>query len=164
MRSSRRVLAPVSLVAALFASGCGPTVDLTKGLQVQIVSTGWFDAGLVEGGQNKLLPTVSFTLKNLSDQSLPVLQLNALFYRVNETDEWGSGFMTVAGSEGLAPGATTRTVTIRSQLGYTGTEARADMLRNSQFVDARVKLFAKYGSVQWVLLVESPISRQLLTS
>jgi hypothetical protein len=36
------------------------------------------------------------------------------------------------------------------------------MLNNSQFVDARVELFAKYGPVQWTRLAEYPITRQLL--
>lgn len=158
MRASVGIVA----VLGLFVVGCGPTVDLKKGLQVELVSTGWFDAGIVNG-QNKLVPIVSFKLKNVSDQTLPVLQINALFRRVEEKQEWGSAFMTVAGSEGLAPGATTRTLTAKSDLGYTGTEARAEMLKNSQFVDAKLDLFAKYGSTQWTLVAQYPISRQLLT-
>lgn len=143
------------------AAACGPTVDLTKALQVDIVSTSWLDAGIVNG-QNKLVPAISFKLKNLSDQRLPVLQVNALFRRVNEKDEWGSGFLTVAGSGGLKPGATTDTLTITSQLGYTGTEPRLEMLKNTHFVDATVDLFAKYGSTQWAKLGEYPITRRLL--
>jgi hypothetical protein len=37
------------------------------------------------------------------------------------------------------------------------------MLRNSLFVDAMVKLVAKYGSVQWTHVKEVPIERQLIT-
>lgn len=143
------------------AAGCGPTVDLTKALQVDVVSTSWLDAGIVNG-QNKLVPAISFKLKNLSDQRLAVLQVNALFRRVNEKDEWGSGFLTVAGSDGLKPGVTTDTLTITSQLGYTGTEPRLEMLKNTHFIDATVDLFAKYGSTQWAKLGEYPITRRLL--
>jgi hypothetical protein len=150
------------LALACLGSGCGPAVDLKKGLQIELVSTGWFDAGIVDG-KNKLVPTVSFRVKNTSAQRLSVLQVNALFHRVTEPDEWGSGLLTVAGSEGLAPGATSGVLTIKSQLGYTGTETRADMLKNSQFVDAKVNLFAKYGSVQWTPVAEFPITRQLIT-
>src|SRR5438067_46103 len=147
---------------ALLSSGCGPTVDLTKGLQVQSVSTGWFDAGIVNG-KNKLVPSISFALKNASDQKLTTLQVNALFRRVTEKDEWGTGFLTVAGSPGLAPGVKTSTLTIRSQLGYTGTDqSREDMLRNSHFVDAEVELFAKYGSTQWTRMGSYPVARRLL--
>lgn len=151
----------ILLTCALTAAACGPKVDLTKGLEVSVVATGWFDAGIVDG-KNKLVPTVSVKLKNTSGQTLPMLQVNALFRRVTEKDEWGSGFVTAAGSSGLAPGSET-TVTIRSSLGYTGSESRQEMLQNRQFVDAKVDLFAKYGSGQLTRLGEYPISRQLLT-
>ena len=92
------------------------------------------------------------------------LQINALFRRVSENTEWGSGFLTVAGSQGLAPGATSDPITIKSQLGYTGSEqSRMEMLQNTHFVDAKVELFGKYASTQWVRLGSYPITRQLLT-
>jgi hypothetical protein len=151
------------LVAAAFVlPACGPTVDLTKGLQLTIVDTGWYDAGIVNG-QNKLVPSVTFKLKNVSDQPLASLQVNALFRRVTEKDEWGDGFVTVAGSDGLAPGAETAPLTIRSQRGYTGSDqSRQEMLANSHFVDAKVEILAKYGSAQWKRLGEYPITRRLI--
>jgi len=158
------VRAPVRLLillGVLASTGCGPTVDLTKGLQVLDVTTGWFDAGIVDG-QNKLVPVVAFKLKNVSTQRLATLQVNALFRRVAEKDEWGSGFLTAAGSDGLAPGATTPTLTIKSQLGYKGPEPRQEMLQNSHFVDAKVELSAKYGSAQWARIGDFPIKRELL--
>ncbi|MGH9144225.1 MAG: hypothetical protein ACRD2I_24060, partial [Vicinamibacterales bacterium] len=92
------------------------------------------------------------------------LQVNALFRRVSENTEWGTGFLTVVGSKGLAPGATTDPITIKSQLGYTGSDqSRQEMLQNTHFVDAKVELFGKYASTQWVLLGSYPITRQLLT-
>jgi hypothetical protein len=158
-----RPLLPCLILVALAAPGCGPAVDLTASLEIGEVSTGWFDAGIVEG-KNKLVPSISFKLKNTSDQPLPMLQVNGLFRRVTETDEWGSGFLTAADSSGLAPGATTPTLTIRSQLGYTGADqSRQELLNNSQFVDAKVELFAKYGSTQWKRVGEYPIERVLIT-
>jgi hypothetical protein len=161
MRVSARLL--LCLALPLMSLACGPTVDLTKGLQVAIVNSGWYDLGIVNG-QNKLVPSVTFTLRNSSDQKLVTLQINALFRRVSENTEWGSGFMTVVGSQGLAPGATTEPITIKSQLGYTGSDqSRQEMLQNTHFVDAKVELFGKYASTQWVLLGSFPITRQLLT-
>jgi hypothetical protein len=151
------------LLAIVSSAACGPTVDLTKGLEVTIVNSGWFDLGIVNG-QTKLVPTVVFTLHNVSDQKLGTLQINALFRRVNEDTEWGSGFLTVAGSQGLAPGATSDPITVKSQLGYTGSEqSRQEMLQNTHFVDAKVELFGKYASTQWVRLGSYPITRQLLS-
>jgi hypothetical protein len=152
------------LLLALTTTACAPAIDLTKGLQILDVSSGWFDAGVVNG-QNKLVPTISFKLKNVSDQKLSVLQVNVLFKRVSDPAEWGNGFLTVVGSSGLAPGATTETLTIKSNLGYTGSDqTRQEMLKNAQFVDAKAELFAKYGSVQWVKLGEFPITRTLITN
>ena len=160
MRASVRLLL---LLAWVSSAGCGPAVDLTKGLQVTVVNTGWFDAGIING-QNKLVPSVTFTLKNTSSQTLGSLQVNALFRRVTENDEWGNGFLTVAGSQGLAPGATTPPLTVKSTLGYTGSDqSRQEMLQNSKFVDAKVELSAKYGSTQWTRIGSYPITRQLLT-
>jgi len=60
--------------------------------------------------------------------------------------------------------ADTQTLTAKSQLGYTGTEqSRQEMLQNSHFVDAKVELFAKYGSRQWARIGTYPITRRLLT-
>jgi hypothetical protein len=155
--------APVWLIALLVAAcsfGCGPTVDLSKSLQLSDVATGWHDAGVVDG-KNKLVPSVTFKLKNASDQSLASLQINALFRRVSENDEWGSGYLKVTGSDGLHAGASTNLLTVNSQLGYTGTETRLELLQNRSFVDAKVQLFAKYGSSQWTSIGEYPIERQL---
>jgi len=155
----------VGLVGLLLATSvsCAPDVDLAKGLQILDVSTGWFDAGLVNG-QNKLVPAISFKLKNISDQKLSVIQVNVLFKRVNDPAEWGSGLLNVVGSKGLAPGATTETLTIKSNLGYTGSDqTRQEMLKNSHFIDARAEFSAKYGSVQWKRLAEFPVTRTLIT-
>jgi hypothetical protein len=141
-------------------AGCGPAVDLTKGLQTQDISSGWYDDGIVNG-ENKLVPSISFTLKNVSSESLPVLQVNAIFRLVSGTDELGNAFFTL-GSVGVAPGATTPVLTLRSRQGYTSTDPRQDMLRNSHFVDAKVELSAKYGSGPWTRIGTYPIARQLL--
>jgi hypothetical protein len=157
-----RVVTASVIALAILCAGCGPTVDLTKALQIEVGDSGWFDAGIVNG-QNKLVPAVRITVKNNSDQRLPLLQINSLFRRVNDAEEWGSAFLTVAGSDGLPPGASAGPLLLKSQNGYTGTDqTRQDMLKNSQFVDAKVQLFAKYGSVQWVKMGEYPIERKLL--
>ena len=150
-------------VALLAAAACGPTVDLARGLEVQEAATGWVDGGSA-GGQNKLVPFVRFKLKNVSNQTLPVLQVNAVFRPANEEKEWGTHFQSVTGSEGLSAGATTGVLTVRSDHGVTGTDPKPDLLKNSHFVDARVQLFAKYGSTSWVRVAEYPVARQLINN
>lgn len=153
-----------ALLLSVFVWGCGSPVDLSQGLQVQEVSTGWYDAGIVNG-QNKLVPSISFRLKNTSDQRLVVLQVQATFRRVTEEqEEWWTEFKAVTGSEGLATGASTVPLVLQSQKGYTGSnQSREEMLSNSHFVDAEVELLAKYGSTQWTRLAKYPVTRRLLT-
>ena len=158
----RAVIVPLLLAIAAVSGGCDPAVDVTKDVHLEAVSTGWVSAGVVDG-KNKLVPLVRFTLKNASDRKLPALQVNAVFRRVNETNGWGDGFRSVAGSDGLAPGAATPVLTIEAQLGYTGFDPADSLLRNSQFVDAKVDVFAKYGSTQWKRIGEFAITRRLLT-
>ena len=42
-------------------------------------------------------------------------------------------------------------------------DSRQQMLENSQFVDAKVQIFAKYGSAQWQKVGEYDVPRRLIT-
>ncbi|MEP7309412.1 MAG: hypothetical protein ABJA98_28235 [Acidobacteriota bacterium] len=151
----------VLLLIVPLTSACGRTVDLARTLELETVSSGWVSAGIF-GGKTKLVPTISFTLKNGSEETLSVLQLNALFGRVGAEDEWGSSFVTAAGTKGLAPKEATGPLTVTSPVGYTGLDSSPLLLGHSQFIDARVDLFAKYGSGQWTRIGRYPIVRTLL--
>src|SRR5579862_2553177 len=156
----RRLLA--AMAGVLLCAGCGPAIDLTQVLKVDVVDTGWYDMGITNG-QNRLVPMVTMKLTNVSERRLGALELNALFRRVTDKDEWGAGFLVVNGSQGLVAGVTSDPITIKSNLGYTGSDqSRQEMLANSHFVDAKVELFAKYGSAQWTRLGEYPIQRKLI--
>ncbi len=157
----RLTLASGLLVAA--SAGCGPRVAIDEVLQVNEVTTGWFDAGIVQGGLNRLVPTISFRLENTADVEIRSVQINGVFRRAGEEEEWGSSFVQVVGVEGLASRAETSTFVLESDLGYTGEEARLEMFENRYFVDVGVELFVKHGGAQWVKLSEFPIERQLLT-
>ena len=152
----------LALVLTLASAGCsGPVVDLAENLKVVDVSTGWKDEGVVDGDKNKLVPTAQFKLQNNSAQTLKVLQVNAVFRYVDA--KWiDEHYRPVTGSEGLAPGQTSETVVVKSKFGYKGTEPRADILRNSHVIDAKVEILAKYGSQQWKRIAEYPIERKLI--
>jgi hypothetical protein len=151
-------------LAATLASACsGKPVDLKKDLEVTEVITGWFDAGIV-GGKNKLVPSISFRLKNVSSQPIVSMQVMLSFRQVSDKDvEWGSAYAKGIGPEGLAPGAVTAPIVLRSERGYTSEAPRAQMLQHRQFVDTNVQLFGKYGSQTWVKLGEYLVKRILLT-
>jgi len=153
-----------ALLAAAAVSACGRSSggNITQLVNATEVKTGWYDAG-VENGLNKLVPTLVLSLKNVGSEPLANVQLNAVIRRAGETEEWGGAFTKAIGNEALPPGTATKPIVLRSNLGYTGIEPRAQMLKNSQFVDAHIQLFAKHGGEQWVKLGEWPIARELLT-
>ncbi|MEO5742487.1 MAG: hypothetical protein ABIS29_18020 [Vicinamibacterales bacterium] len=154
----------ILLLACVAATACGAGANepINKLVEPVEVKTGWFDAG-VENGMNKLLPTVTLTLKNVSDEPVSNVQLNAVIRRVGESDEWGGAFVKAVGMEPIPPGGISKPIVLRSNLGYTGIEPRAQMLKNSQFADAHVQVFAKHGGNQWTKLGEWQIAREMLT-
>lgn len=156
----RRLALP--LLALLIASGCASR-EVEKDLQITEVRTGWYDSGIVEGGKNKLVPSVTFKLQNVSPEDISSVQVNAVFRRVGEVEAWGEHFINAIDRNGLAAGAAGNALVLRSPLGYTGTQPRLQMLQNKEFVDARVEIYGKHGSRAWVKMGEYQIDRQLLT-
>jgi hypothetical protein len=150
-------------MAAMAVTCGGKAIDVKQEMQITDVTTGWFDVGIVEDGKNKLVPSISFRLKNVSDRPIASVQVMLVFRRVGEQDEWDSVYAKGVGPEGLKPGAMTVPLVLRSTHGYTGLQPRAQMLQNSEFVDAMVKIMAKQGSAQWVQMGDYKIERLLLT-
>ena len=150
-------------LAAAVSVSCGASEAAVAALEPVDVVTGWFDDGIVEGGKNKLVPSVSMKLRNKSDQPIRSIQINAIFRRVGEQEMWGEYFGWAIPREPLAAGATTNALVMRSALGYTGEQPRMQMLQNREFIDAKVEIYLKQGSRVWTKLAEYPIQRQLLT-
>jgi hypothetical protein len=151
------------VVAAALSISCGASVEAVAALEPLEVVTGWFDDGIVAGGKNKLVPSVTLKLRNKTDQPIRSIQINAIFRRVGEQEMWGEYFGWAVPRTPLPAGASTNTLVMRSTLGYTGEQPRMQMLQNKEFVDAKVEIFLKQGSKVWAKLAEYPIQRQLLT-
>jgi hypothetical protein len=158
---NRLVVVCLAVVALL--GGCTRSRDVQKDLKITEVRTGWYDAGIIEG-KNKLVPSISLKIQNVSGEPISNVQVNAIFRRVGEQEAWGEHFVRAVDSNGLPAGKTGGDIVLRSNLGYTSDTPRAEMLRNSQFVDARVEIFGKHGSRTWAKMGEFPIDRKLLTN
>ena len=155
---NRRLPVLVLLVIAL--SACRRGVDPTTVLEAQDIVTGWFDAGIVNG-QNKLVPSVTFKLKKQPGTKLSSVSLNLTFSFIGTQDSNEDVYVQSVPFEATE----TKPITVRTQWGYTGDppQTRAEMLKNSQFRDMEVSIFAKQSSSQWVELQRVPVTRQLLT-
>lgn len=159
------VCGPALIGFLLLSVGCGrPVVDVPRDLRVADMTTGWFDAGSDDLAQNKLVPTISFRLDNISEHETGSLRVQGMFHRAGEDEGWGAAFIRATGREGLAPGASAGPFALRSERGYTGEQAGREMLEHRDFVDVTVELFVKHRSAQWVRLNEYQIERHLITN
>jgi hypothetical protein len=163
MRRLRATAVPLLLLlAAAVFPACGPAEpDAKAALELVEVTTGWLDRGIVNG-QNKVVPTIAFRVRNRGDRAISGVQINAVFRIVDDTEELGARLVRAI-ERPLAAGGSVGPFVLSSELGYTSEASRVEMLRNSNFRDAKVEVFAKHGSRQWVKLAEMTIQRQLLT-
>ena len=156
----RRALLLLLLTCSL--AGCS-SVEIEKVIKLTDVHTGWYDAGVQADGKNKLVPSISLRLQNVSEEPVRSVQLMAVFRRVGTVEPWDDYYIRGIGRESLSPGNSTAPLVLHANAGYTGTQARLQMLQNKEFVDARVEIHGKHGNRTWVKIGEYPIDRQLLT-
>ena len=162
MATMRVLGVAVLTVAVAVSAACKPAVPLQQTVKVVEPVSGWFDAGVTPDGKTKIVPSVSFRLANTGATALGSVQLNCIFRRVGDHEEWSTALVRGVPDE-LAPGATTPPIVVRAPQGYTGTQPRTELLNNKLFVDAKVEIFGKHGSSSWAKIADVPITRQLLT-
>src|SRR4051812_35081422 len=124
----------LALTAALLLGGCGHNFDVEKALKITDVRTGGYDAGIQEG-KNKLVPSIALKLQNVSNEPVESVQVNAFSRRAGEQGAGGNHSAPEIDRDAPPAGKTTPgSLVLRSNLGYTGTESRLQMLQNKQFV------------------------------
>jgi hypothetical protein len=153
------------LLAVAVAAGCSRSVDVKQALEVADATSGWYDAGIVNG-KNKIVPSVTFRLKKKSDADLAGVALNVVFRHppppgTNVEEDWDEVFIQRADFKGANE---TDPLTVRPEKGYTGDppQSRLDILQHTQFRDIRARIFAKYSSSQWVEIGTVDVQRQLI--
>lgn len=160
--SKRRPLKAIALsaIAAAFAASCTSPGDVAQ-LEFRDVATGYYDEGVVDG-QNKLVPAVSFKLHNKSGEPVASVQLNVQFLRAGDDGPRDEVLSHAIDASGLSPQQATQPILVRAKVGYTGQQARAEMLQHREFVDMKARVFGKAGSQQWRQIGEFPIDRKLI--
>ena len=154
----------LALAAALAVAACkGP--DVRTALQVVDVHSGWFEAGRIDDTNLKIVPGISFKLKNVSQEPVYAIEVNGVFRKLDDNLILDSPYVrAIPSNRPLAPGATSEPIVLRSQFGVTGTETRLQMLKNSRFVDRNITILGKARRRQWapmgVFTIErAPINR-----
>jgi hypothetical protein len=159
LRPDRRSF--VLAASCLLAAACGGSATVQEAIEVYDVKTGYDDGGR-EAGQNRLLPTVAFRVRNKADRAIHTVQFNAVFRVIGDPEELGAQLVQGIDYNGLPGGQAAGPFVLRSAFGYSGEQVRVDMFQHEGFKDVQVELFAKQGGSQWVKLTEQVVERQLL--
>ena len=164
--SARQFIGSSCVVAVLAALSACTSVDVKEAVALADITSGWFDAGIVDG-KNKIVASVSFRLRKLPEANLDGVALNVIFRHPpaegEDTEaEWDEVYVQNAE---FREGDETQMLVLRTEKGYTGEppQSRLDLLQHSQFRDLRARVFARYGSAQWVEIGTIDVERQLLT-
>jgi hypothetical protein len=147
-------------LSLLTGAGCGPKVDLATAVQITDVFSGWYDFGL-ENGLNKLVPSLSFRLKNAGTTPLSQIQLLVSFWQDGADGESDSKDVAGIGAAAVAPGGTSDPVLVRSGVGYTIDQPRAELFTHSGFKDFSARVFAKRDG-RIVKIGEFKIDRRII--
>ncbi len=159
------MLRPILLTAviALLAAGC-ESRNVQTDLRIVDVQTGWYDLGVTDTGENKLVPSVSFVLENVSDTPISSVRLVGVFRSLGTGKILGQHYVPgVASNPPLDPGARTAPIVMRADHGFTSTLARREMLEHESFVDANVTILGLHGRNNWAQMAVVQMERELLT-
>src|ERR1044072_6101836 len=98
------LLLPSALALSLgVSSACGPSVDLSKALEVTDVLTGYYDEG-VKDGKARLVPSISFRLHNKGTEHIGPVQVTAAYWKQGDDGEWDSVVLQGIHAQGLPAG------------------------------------------------------------
>ena len=158
----RRAATAMAVIGFLaYSMTAWPHVDLASSVRVEDVSGGWLETDAADGA-TRLLPIVSFQLRNVSSAPLASVQVNVMFRRMRDQAAWSDVFRRAVTSSALASGTSTDAIVVRAPVGYTSDEAATQLLSHSRFVDTAVAIYARHGSDGWTYLGEFQLPRQIV--
>jgi hypothetical protein len=151
------------LAGAAFAASaaCGPEPDLATALKAVPGITGYRHGGVDSMGQHRLLPSITFQLKNDGDVPMTYVDINVSFWREGDATEQDSKLIKGITSTPLAPGTTGDSITVDASIGYTSPVSTEQAFTSVEYKPFIVKLFAKRRG-RTTLLGEYPVDQRVL--
>ena len=143
------------------AAACGPEPDLAASLKLVPEISGYYDPGLQPDGQNKLVPSMTFRIKNEGPLPINYVDIVIAYWPVGADGEKDSLQIKGIGSTALEPGQTSEPFTVRSSVGYLSPMPRAEFFQSSYYTGFIIKVFAKRKG-KTTPLGEFPVEARLL--
>lgn len=108
----------------------------------------------------KLVPQISFRIKNIGTKPLTYVNFNAIYQFKGDPENFGDAFMAAIRGKAIPPGGTSDLIILTSNLGVEGKNL-AGIRDNPQWKTAFVRLFALSKGSPPVLLGVYDVSRTI---
>lgn len=151
------------LLLVLTLGGCSSR-NVQTDLEIVDVQTGWQDVSESGSESTKIVPGVSFRLRNVSSEPIDGVQITAVFRKNGDEAVIDDPFVrAIPIGASLEPGASSDVIVMRSKFGFTGTDTRSQLFKHSQFVDFNVRILGKHGRYNWAQMQTVDVQRVPLT-
>ncbi len=130
-----------------------------KTLQMVTVDSIWVDR-IRSAKKSIIVPTITFQVKNVGDEPIGDVIFKGEFSFEDNKEKLSDG-VTRALEKELAPGETSKDITIKSELGYEATSKAAFIKNPQSWRRVEVKVFAKQKGLAYVLLGTYPIRQDI---
>ncbi len=137
--------------------------DLEGAFELMDVQTKWVEKSYQPWPPKLVLvPAISFRIKNISDEPLKYLYVNANFKFRDDVANLGDGFIEAIRGEPLMPGDTSENFLLKSTHGIDG--QNLEHFKSSPFFQSKtvdVKVFVKSQGSQYIPVGEWEVSKNI---
>lgn len=156
------ILAAFALAFLQMKCGKTPTTEeLETYLEVTDMKTKWVEKYYQPWPPKlKLVPAISFRVKNITDRPLRYVYFNAIFKEKGEAQNMGDDLYSAFGRKPLKPGEVSDEIFMKSNFGVEGNNL-SHFKNNPAWKPVSVKLFIKLKGSRYALLGEWDVSREI---
>ena len=157
---SGALLLALALTTPLACSDIGKQQAL-QGIEAIDVESYWTVRGKLED-DIYIRPVVRFRVHNSGPNPVDYVQTMAVFRRQSAPEEsWGSAFEYSLSGDPVAPGETSRLISLRSDSYYFSGEEPEQMFENEKWEQVTVEVFLKVGPSSWKPAAKMEVPKQL---
>ena len=132
-----------------------------QGIEAIDVESYWTVRGKLED-DIYIRPVVRFRIHNSGPNPVDYIQTMAVFRRQSAPEEsWGSAFEYSLSGDPVAPGETSRLISLRSDSYYFSGEQPEQMFENEKWEQVTVEVFLKVGPSSWKPTAKMEVPKQL---
>lgn len=158
------ILILIAFALAIIQTGCAKipnTEELKTYFEVIDMKTKWVEKYYQPWPPKlKLVPSISFRVKNLTDKPLRYVYFNAVFKQKGDVENLGDDLKAAIGKKPLMPGEVSDVIFMKSNFGVEG-KLLSDFKNNLGWKTCMVNLFIKLKGSRYALLGEWEISREI---